>query len=177
MTRRRSTFVPIAALALALAACTAAAPDPALSLVSATGERRVAIAFESGPPAFLRVDERGTLVGWAEITDRSLFVLVAEGRRYRIRTAWVDNSGNPACMGVRRNADGPATVVAAQCRAGAKGQLFTFTRTGEHDSQGRRTYRIGTNAGTLVFNSRDGLHIEPREDLDVTGFAVLDQPR
>jgi hypothetical protein len=80
-------------------------------------------------------------------------------------------------MGVRRNADGPATVVAAQCRAGAKGQLFTFTRTGEHDSQGRRTYRIGTNAGTLVFNSRDGLHIEPREDLDVTGFAVLDQPR
>ena len=174
MTRRRSTLIATGAAALALTACAVAEPagasDPSPAPVSGGGERRVAIAFESGPPAFLRVDQKGTLVGWAEITGRSLFVLVPDGHRYRIRTAWA-----PACLGVRRNDHGPATVVAAVCRAEAKGQVFTFTRTGDHDSQGRRTYRITTNAGTLVFNSRDGLHVEPRDDLDVTGFAVLDR--
>jgi hypothetical protein len=167
----RSTVMLISTAAFALAACTAAgASNPSPSPASSGGERQVAIAFESGPPAFLRVDERGKLVGWAEITGRSLFILDRDGDRHRIRTAWVDN-----CMGVRRNADGPATVVAAQCRTGAKGQVFTFARTCDTDSQGRPTYRISTNAGTLTFDSRDGLHVEPRDDLAVTGFALVDQ--
>ncbi len=181
MTRSRPTLIPIAASALALAACAVGAPagasDPAPSpsLASGGGERQVAISMEHGPPAILRVNKKGELVGYARVTARSLFVLAPDGDRRRIRTAWVDNRGEPACMGVRRNDDGPATIVAATCRTGADGQLFTFARTGDTDSQGRPTYRISTNAGTLTFNSRDGLHVDPRDDADVTGFALLDQ--
>lgn len=174
MDRRRTTIALAAAAALSLSqpACTAPAPARATPPADGVlgGTREVAISMESGPPAMLRVDAKGNLVGHARITDRSVFVLTPAGDRHRIRTAWTS-----ACMGVRRNATGPATVVAATCNPDARGQLFTVTRTGATDSQGRPTHRIGTDAGTLTFSSRDGLHIEPRDDVDVTGFALLDQ--
>jgi hypothetical protein len=174
----------LGALTLTQQACAGAAPaslapaEPSGGVLSGdagaggvpSGTRKVAIAMESGPPATLMVDDRGKLVGNAEVTDRSVFVLVPVGDRRRITVAATGD-----CLGVRANDSGPATVVAAECEPGAREQLFTFTRTGEKDSQGRRKYRIATSAGALTFNSKDGVHIEPRGDVPVTGFALIDQ--
>lgn len=185
MARLRTTFIPVlavTALALTQQACAGPAPAGGATLASAAsesgplaGDRKVAISMEAGPPATLRVNERGKLVGHAEITDRSLFVLAPVSGGHRIETAWDGHGSEPACMGVRNSGVGPATVVAAACNPAARGQVFTFTATDVTDSQGRRTYRITTEAGALTFNSRDGLHVQPRQDRDVTVFALLDQ--
>jgi hypothetical protein len=140
-----------------------------------SGRRQVALSMEHGPPATLTVDDKGKLVGHVRLTDRSLFVLVPAGDRHQIRTTVLDNAGRPACMGVRTVGDGPDIIVAAACDSRAEGQLYTFTRGAETDSQGRRTYLIGTAAGEVTFNSRDGLHVQPHGEGPATGFAIIDK--
>lgn len=137
-----------------------------------SGTREVAISMESGPPAYLVVGADGKVIGNGRLTERSIFVLVPIGARHRIKTAFADDS----CVGESRHADGPPTLVMADCDPGAEGQLFRFIRTGETDSQGRRRYRIMTASGSLTFNSLNGLHVQNRDhDASVTGFAVTDQ--
>ncbi|MFG1867105.1 hypothetical protein [Micromonospora arborensis] len=137
-----------------------------------SGTRKVAISMESGPPAYLVVGADGKVVGNVRLTERSVFVPVPAGGRQQIRTAFADNS----CVGVRRNADGPPTLVVAVCAPEAEGQLFRFVPTDERDSEGRRTYRIESTSGPVTFNSLNGLHVQdPDNNARVTGFAAIDQ--
>ncbi|MEU8285135.1 hypothetical protein AB0C01_12430 [Micromonospora sp. NPDC048905] len=137
-----------------------------------SGTRKVAIAMESGPPAYLVVGADGKVVGNVRLTERSVFVPVPAGARHQIRTAFADNS----CVGVRRDTGGPPTLVVAVCAPEAEGQLFRFVETDQRDSEGRRTYRIESASGPVTFDSRDGLHVQdPANDARVTGFAVLDR--
>ncbi|MEU8409726.1 hypothetical protein AB0C19_26325 [Micromonospora sp. NPDC048842] len=135
-----------------------------------SGTREVALSMESGPPAYLVVGTDGKVVGNVRLTERSVFVPVPVGARHQIRTAFADNS----CVGVRRNAGGPPTLVVAVCAPKAEGQLFRFVQTEQRDSEGRRTYRIESTSGAVAFNSLNGVHVQ-EGDSDVVGFAVIDQ--
>ncbi|MEH1167364.1 hypothetical protein V6V47_18460 [Micromonospora sp. CPCC 205539] len=137
-----------------------------------SGTRKVAISMESGWPAYLVVGADGKVIGNVQLTERSVFVLVPSGARHRIKAAFADDS----CVGVQRHADGPPTLVVADCDPAAQGQLFRFVRTEERDSQGRRNYRVVTADGPLTFDSFHGLHVDDRsQGGPVTGFAVSDQ--
>ncbi|WP_146766348.1 hypothetical protein ACQPYV_20260 [Micromonospora saelicesensis] len=128
--------------------------------------------MESGPPAYLVVGADGKVVGNVRLTERSVFVPVPAGAGHQIRTAFADNS----CVGVRRNAGGPPTLVVAVCAPEAEGQLFRFVQTDERDSEGRRTYRIESTSGPVTFDSLNGLHVQdPDNTARATGFAVIDR--
>ncbi|MCG5471762.1 hypothetical protein LADH09A_005764 [Micromonospora sp. LAH09] len=135
-----------------------------------SGTREVALWMEAGPPGYLVVAADGKVIGNVRLTERSVFVPVPVGARHQIRTAFADNS----CVGVRRNASGPPTLVVAVCDPEAQGQLFRFVETDKRDSEGRRTYRIESASGVVAFSTRDGVHVNDG-DSDVTGFAVIDQ--
>ncbi|MGW2624503.1 hypothetical protein [Micromonospora taraxaci] len=135
-----------------------------------SGTRKVALSMQSGPPAYLVVGADGKVVGNVQLTERSVFVPVPVGARHQIRTAFADNS----CVGVRRNASGPPTLVVAVCAAEAEGQLFRFVQTDERDTQGRRIHRIESTSGAVAFNSINGVHVQERGS-EVVGFAVIDQ--
>ncbi|MGC4813379.1 hypothetical protein ACLQ29_22865 [Micromonospora sp. DT228] len=106
------------------------------------------------------------------LTERSVFVAVPAGDRHQLRTAFADNS----CVGERRDAGGPPTLVVAACSPEAAGQLFRFVPTDGRDSEGRRTHRIEGTSGPVTFNSLNGLHVQARDDdARVTGFAVIDR--
>jgi len=162
-----------AALAFLPFLLVAAAPARAADAPSnTTPERRVSFGFESGPPASLRLNERGNLVGWAPMTDRSLFVLVPVGAKFQIRTALTGTDGKYACLGVRDNTGSPDTLVAAQCRPTAQGQLFTFPELGTTDSVGRPQHEIKTAAGRLTFDYPNGLHLKPGSAGSVSAFTT-----
>ena len=127
--------------------------------------------MESGPPATLTVDPRGKLIGHVRLTGPEASAFVPVGDRRRIATA----AGDPACMGVRQVDEGPDIVVAALCDTGADGQLFWITERADKDSKGRQNHQISTTAGELTFDSRDGVHIQPRGDAPATGFAFIDK--
>ncbi|MEU8216501.1 hypothetical protein AB0C47_12105 [Micromonospora taraxaci] len=191
---RTGLITTVTALTLSTQACGAAAQDvpttpaanptatpsasPSAEEASPSGDgvfsgtRKVAVSMESGPPAYLVVGADGKVVGDVRLTERSVFVPVPAGARHRIRTAFADNS----CVGVRRNAAGPPTLVVAVCAPEAEGQLFRFVQTDARDSEGRRTYRLESASGPVTFDSLNGLHVQDRDDhAGVTGFVVIDQ--
>ncbi|WP_199513971.1 hypothetical protein [Nucisporomicrobium flavum] len=129
------------------------------------GKRQVVIAPVGSAESVLTVDDKGRLSLTDGPSDRTLFVLVPVGDgKHQIRTAKADESGEPACMGLR---DG--SVVAAACDAGRAGQRFTLES--EPQRGGKAAYTIGAKGGLRLSVDRSGLVATPGRG---TPFTLVD---
>ncbi|GAA2518101.1 hypothetical protein [Winogradskya humida] len=98
----------------------------------------------------LHVDDRGHLALTDGESALSLFVLVPvrEGK-HQIRTAKAGGNGKPACIGLKENPAGSATLDAVACDASKAGQLFDF-EAGKKNKEGKQTYAIHTDKDYYV---------------------------
>ena len=138
-----------------------------------SGERKVVIKPVGSPESIVAVDDKGRLSSTDGEAPKGLFLLVPTEDAYMIKTAEVESTGNPSCMGVRNNGSDPLTVVASTCDAARDGQLFEIEE--EEGGSGERTYSIRNGDAFLQITREFGLIAQELGDSPLeTTFSFVD---